>query len=414
METGTVKQIRGLALITAVCLLGDSFLYVALPVFWRDLGLLSIWEVGVLLSINRLIRLPLHPFIGWIYSRISIQSGIIVAVVLAGVSTIGYGAVHSFTGFLVLRVLWGVAWTLLRQGAYVAIFSANESIQKGHLIGTYNGLYRVGSLVGVLVGGILTEWVSFSRIVTVFGLLTIPVVPVLMRYLRGGKTTAVDPNARSRQGISFGSMNFFISRQIVIVISTAFLVAMLFQGIVTSSVSRLISVYVGSVSWAGIIWGAASVAGVLHALRWGWEPWVSPFIGKKLDVQSSNNRNLFLTTVFFVNAVLFCLVSITASHLLFIVLLLMIQFFATVLTTSMDVQLNGIITNENKTVLISTFALAVDAGAALGPLLGFVLTEQQLFAVSAGILFSLSGLWFLSQVMNKPKQINHTNIIEPK
>lgn len=47
-------------------------LYVALPIYWETAGLESIWQVGVLLSINRFIRLPFNPLISWMYKHISL------------------------------------------------------------------------------------------------------------------------------------------------------------------------------------------------------------------------------------------------------------------------------------------------------------------------------------------------------
>lgn len=79
-----------LAFITA-SLLGDSMLYIALPIHWKDVGLLSLVEVGILLSANRFIRLPLNPVISWLYSKMSIRTGLIVALLIAGSTTILYG-----------------------------------------------------------------------------------------------------------------------------------------------------------------------------------------------------------------------------------------------------------------------------------------------------------------------------------
>lgn len=70
-ESGNKNRVRMLAAITAVCLLGDSMLYVVLPIHWQELNLRSLWEVGILLSVNRFIRLPLGPFVGYLYKRIS-------------------------------------------------------------------------------------------------------------------------------------------------------------------------------------------------------------------------------------------------------------------------------------------------------------------------------------------------------
>lgn len=61
LENANLKPIIFLALITAVSLFGDSMLYVVLPIHWNDVGLTSLIEVGILLSANRFVRLPLAP-----------------------------------------------------------------------------------------------------------------------------------------------------------------------------------------------------------------------------------------------------------------------------------------------------------------------------------------------------------------
>lgn len=77
------KSILFVAAITAICLLGDTMLYIVLPVYWQDVGLRSLWEVGVVLSVNRFVRLPLNPFVGWLYHRMTLQVGLILAIILA-------------------------------------------------------------------------------------------------------------------------------------------------------------------------------------------------------------------------------------------------------------------------------------------------------------------------------------------
>ncbi|MDV2687405.1 hypothetical protein RYX56_23955, partial [Alkalihalophilus lindianensis] len=62
----TPPVVISISLVTAICLVGDSMLYIALPIFWKEVGLDSLWQVGILLSINRFIRLPFNPIIGWV------------------------------------------------------------------------------------------------------------------------------------------------------------------------------------------------------------------------------------------------------------------------------------------------------------------------------------------------------------
>ena len=83
LHTFHKRPIVIIALLTAVCLVGDSMLYVVLPTHLEEAGLTSLWQVGILLSINRLIRLPLNPLIGWLYTKISARTGVLIAVILA-------------------------------------------------------------------------------------------------------------------------------------------------------------------------------------------------------------------------------------------------------------------------------------------------------------------------------------------
>jgi len=79
LEQRSSRPIVVVALATALCLTGDSMLYIALPIYWHEVGLEALWQVGVLLSVNRLIRLPFNPLIGWLYQRISLRAGLLLA-----------------------------------------------------------------------------------------------------------------------------------------------------------------------------------------------------------------------------------------------------------------------------------------------------------------------------------------------
>ena len=73
------RQVIVISLITAACLIGDSMLYIVLPICFAQAGLSSLWEVGIILSVNRLVRLPLNPIVGWLYRHISDRTGIFIA-----------------------------------------------------------------------------------------------------------------------------------------------------------------------------------------------------------------------------------------------------------------------------------------------------------------------------------------------
>lgn len=162
-----------ISLVTAICLVGDSMLYIALPIFWKEVGLDSLWQVGILLSINRFIRLPFNPIIGWVYQKISLKIGLIIAVILGAITTFGYGIITGFIGWLILRGMWGVTWSFFRIGGLAAVIASTTDKNRGKTMGIYNGLYRLGSLFGMLIGGILTPFIGLKHVALLLGVCTL-------------------------------------------------------------------------------------------------------------------------------------------------------------------------------------------------------------------------------------------------
>ncbi|MHC8523393.1 MFS transporter [Rossellomorea sp. H39__3] len=152
MKRPSKTPVTLVALITALSLLGDSMLYIVLPLYWKEAGLDSIWQVGILLSINRFIRMPFNPLVGWLYHRISLRTGLIIAVTLGTITTIGYGLASSFIVWVILRSLWGIAWSFFRIGGLSTVVLYSQEGNRGQSMGVYNGLYRTGSLGGCSLG----------------------------------------------------------------------------------------------------------------------------------------------------------------------------------------------------------------------------------------------------------------------
>ena len=81
------RKIQVLSLFTAACLVGDSMLYIVLPIYWRSVGLAAFWQVGVILSLNRLVRFVTNPVVGLFYQRYQIKTGLIVSMIMTTLVT---------------------------------------------------------------------------------------------------------------------------------------------------------------------------------------------------------------------------------------------------------------------------------------------------------------------------------------
>lgn len=357
---------RSMAVVSAFCLTGDTMLYIALPLFWQECGLTALWQVGVLLAVNRLVRLPLNPLVRLLYTRIDQRTGMALAVVLAASTTLLYGVAQSFALWLLLRCLWGLAWTLLRLGSLFALMAASRKDNRGYLMGSYNGLVRLGSLLGMIGGGLLADLLGFSTVALLFGALTLTGL-----HLR-------HPDMRRA----------FI---------TGLLVALVFQGIYAATLSRMVALHVGELALAGgLVIGCATLAGTLQALRWLWEPWLAPWFGRLSD--GPRGRGPVLCACLGSGACALALVALYLPAPLWLPLLLCSQLCATGLATLSDAAASDTAERHgHPTHTLASYAFIVDCGAAAGPVLAYSVQDlwgmDAAYLAAAALLLCLLPLW---------------------
>ena len=132
---------------------GDAFLYPFLPIYAEKVGIPLVW-IGVLLSINRLIRIFSNHILVGAFRRFGFRYITIVAAVLAIGSTAGYGMGWGVAGWLVLRVLWGISFSALRISS---LGYALEHPRPGFSLGFSRGIYELGPMFALLAGPLLLK-----------------------------------------------------------------------------------------------------------------------------------------------------------------------------------------------------------------------------------------------------------------
>lgn len=368
MEKGK-KSVVIVSLITALCLLGDSMLYVVLPMYWQEVGLTSLWEVGVVLSMNRLVRLPLNPVVGWVYQRVTVKTALSVAVLLGIATTVEYAMASTFATWVGIRALWGISWTFLRLGGYYVVLECSPEKNRGQYMGLYNGLHRLGHLGGALLGGVLAELLGYHMMAVVFGILTVgAIIPLGML-----KNIRIEGLAEESGSVRLPK-TVWLKSSFLWLMATGFVVTMLYYGMLSTILSPLVHLHTDPiVIGAGAVIGATALSGILQAVRWGWEPWGAPWVGKVSDRFA--DRGSMLAASFGVTAALVGMMTLDVPMALWILIVLGVQMGGTCLTTLADSAAADRSAVIGRMSVMTWFAFAFDLGAAIGPLFALFLVS---------------------------------------
>ncbi|WP_153462098.1 MFS transporter [Sediminibacillus terrae] len=389
------KRIIGIALITAAAVLGDSMLLIALPIYWKEAGIDSLWQVGMLLSVNRFIRLPVNPLIGLFYKHFHRRTGIMIAVILAVFTTASYGWLKDFWLLLLMRAIWGVAWSLLRLGGYLSVIEASNDRNRGQYVGLYNGLWGIGGLTGMLVGGMLIDQTSFLFTSSLFAFVGLLAIPAVYRFIPVHHQESTSEPGAQTAAWKWKSVHTWF------VLGTGGAVGILVFGLFASTLSQLIAGNIPN-NWSagGFAVGAATIAGVIQAVRWGWDPFVAPLIGKTLTTHRGMVRSLLI--VLFSGGMIFILLGNAASLAILLPALLVFQLISTAFVTTSDTLAASTAAKTDRVKMMTAYTIVVDVGAALGPLISFLLldlTSIALVYTMAGYIFFVGGFcWLVAYV----------------
>jgi MFS family permease len=152
-------------------LLGDTLLYTVLPVSAASLGI-SRPMVGVILSLNRWVRLITNPLAARLYERFPAGALILVAIVLSALSTALYALPAALAVFLVGRLLWGFCYSLLRLGSFLAALEDAAS-HAGRRIGNTRAVWGIGYFAGAVFAPFAIESIGWTGACVVAAALTL-------------------------------------------------------------------------------------------------------------------------------------------------------------------------------------------------------------------------------------------------
>ncbi|GIN56331.1 MFS transporter [Lederbergia ruris] len=357
-----------IAIITAISVLGNEMLLIVMPIYWKFFGLTALWQVGIILSINRIIRLPINSVVGWCYQRISKRTGVLIAVILAVVSTYSYGTLKGFWLLLIMRILWGISWSLLRLGGYLTVLSSSDRQTRGQFMGLYNGLWGLGTLFGMLIGGLFADLIGIQWITTVFAILGILTLPFAVRFVPNTLSEVEKNRSVDKKG------SILKNKTQLKILFNGLLVALVVYGIYFSTISKLMEYQMDqNFIILGFSLGAAAVAGIVQSVKLGTDPFTAPLIGRWSD--GKNGRMPMLLLAYILGAVLFAFIPLSLPFPLFLILVFAFQLVATIFITTSDSLAADVANGPTSVKMMTYYTLVVDLGSALGPLISFIVLD---------------------------------------
>lgn len=156
--------------VIAVAMIGDTLLYAVLPLYHEQFGV-SLAMVGVLLSLNRWIRLFANSAVAAIGEQVGPHRLMVIAAVGSVLSTTLYGLVDSAAVQVGARILWGISYASLNLATLA--YAVSDRSNAGKRVGSSRaaiGLVQAFSLVG---GALIVLQIGPRAVFLIFGALTL-------------------------------------------------------------------------------------------------------------------------------------------------------------------------------------------------------------------------------------------------
>lgn len=343
---------------TAFSLLGDQTLYAVLPTYYLELGLMP-WHVGVLLSANRLVRVFINHWSERVSRSHSPRILFLASLFGGALLTAAYAMLTSFVFLLVARVLWGVCWTFIRQIGLTTVSESTEEQHVGQAMGLYSGLSRLGSVSGNFLGALGHDLLGFSGVLWLLSGMSFLSLPLggLARS-KEDEVRPAQPKNDAREAAPFR------------ILLGGFAVGFVGQGAILSTLGLVLKESLGSgIVWGGVAIGVATLTGALMSMRWICDLF-APLLGGLTDRWGRRVGGLVFLLIGTLSLALAGIEGILPLRIGCVLL-----FF--VCATGSNVALVAEAgTRGSRTV--ASYVTAVDLGACLGPIVGWMMPQWEL------------------------------------
>lgn len=374
---------------TALSLFGDTTLYTVLPTNTDQAGIM-LGSVGLILSVNRFIRLLLNSPFGKIYDRYSRRRLFVPSLFIGAVSTFLYATNAGFWPLLIGRLLWGLAWSGIWVGGATIILDVTNDQDRGRWSGMYQTWFFLGAGLGAAIGGTLTDWIGYQSTMLIAAIVT---------AIGGVVAWCLLPETRGEQLESSESQSFkyawkwYSDARIWVAIVLQWMNRFVFAGVLAATMALLVSDFL---KLNNLLLGVGTVTGLLMAGRTLFSTLAAPIAGTLSDRVGDRWLVMLATTLLGVVGMLL----LSGDRVVGLTLGVLIGSAASgglqTITTALMGDRAG---REKRGQAIGILHTGGDLGSALGPITAYLLLPMiglaAIYWLCAGLLL-IGGLWVLA------------------
>ncbi len=389
----------------AVCLslFGDLTLYAVLVTELDTVGL-TLGAAGLMLGVNRLIRIPGNPLAGILLDRGDRRPFFILGMLLGVLSTAGYALLRGFWPFLAARLAWGAGWTLINVCAMAMVVDVSTRADRGRWMGIYNTWVLVGLALGPMVGGLLVDATGFrsgmlacAAITTAGLLVALVALPETVPHSAGETSSPANWSLRLESPGVKRARALLRANQGLLTASALYLIIQFTgEGVVLSTISLLLQQRFGQeVAVGSLALGVASAGGLILGLRSLLAGAVGPLAGQLSDTRFG--RWPMITASLVAGIAGFGLLALATSPGLIILGVALGAASAGAALATLAALVGDLAPPGRQGVVMGVYATAGDVGSAAGPFLAFSLVlvvDLQWIYLFCSSTF-LIGLWLI-------------------
>jgi len=365
--------------------IGGGVVFPILPALGERMGLTALM-VGVILAANRIVRLGVNPVTGALTDRFGGRGVIAAGLFIEGVGTLGYIAAlhypHPAAWFLAGRIVWGVGSSLLFVGAVAAVLGFSATRERGRLVARARSAISLGMPAGLVIGGLVTDFVSADAAFVVAALLSAGAgvaafagIPRGPAHAARGGSGATPPGSTLREWLTL-----LTQRRLLGIWLYAALVFFSTGGLLLATLVVFIDrrgVLIPGLAAEG---SAGLLMGVLMLLYAG----TSVTVGRHIDALGRRTAVLLPTLTALVAG--FTVLAFAHSLAILIIALVIIGAGTGGMTIPLLTLLGDLVPAERRGRATGLYQVAADTGGSAGPIVGLVL------ATSFGFVETYIGL----------------------